>query len=83
MSASLRLDDVPEETLRLLEQRARSGGRSVAEEHLALLQAALREPLHRSVDRSDLIQAAARLRAGMDPSIQTPSEDLIREDRDR
>ena len=76
--ANLHVRDVDETLVRKLHQRAKANGRSVAEEHRQILRAALLGGS--GADWFDLL-AQLHKRIGKRP--QTPSEELIREDRDR
>ena len=72
----LLLPDVPQELIDALERRAALLGRTTEAEHRAILETSLRE------GRPDFWERAATLREQMRGRAFTPSEDLIRQDRD-
>ncbi|MBV9991904.1 MAG: hypothetical protein JOZ72_11505 [Alphaproteobacteria bacterium] len=74
--AQLLVRNVPDHIAAALEKRAAEHGRSAEAEHRAILETALK---HRSEDFWD---AARKLREELKGRTFTPSEDLIREDRD-
>ncbi len=74
----LLLNDVPEELVRALEQRAAAHSRSTEDEHRASLIQALRQ----RTDRPDFWERAAKLRERTRGRILTDSADLIRQGRD-
>ena len=75
--ANLHLRDVDEVLVRMLHQRAKAHGRSVAEEHRQLLKEALL-----GGSRADIHELAAMLRKRTAGRKHTPAEVLIREGRD-
>jgi len=68
--------DVPLDVVDALKRRAAEHGRSAEAEHRAILEEALRP------GRADFWERAARLREELRGRVFTPSEDLIRQDRD-
>jgi antitoxin FitA len=76
--------DVPEDIVEALRRRAAEHGRSLEAEHRIILEEVLCAS-HREVgrpDRADFRERAAKLREELRGRIFTPSEDLIRQDRD-
>jgi len=71
------LNDVTEELVRALEQRAAAHGRSAEDEHHAILIEA-----RQRTDRPDFWERAAKLRERTRGRILTNSTDLIRQGRD-
>ncbi len=69
--------DVPRDIVDELKHRAARNGRSAEAEHRAILEGALK------TGRADFWERAAKLREATKGRITTPSEVLIREDRDR
>lgn len=74
---SLHVRDVDETLVEKLHQRARANGRSAAEEHRQILREALL-----GGSSQDLHVLAEKVRDLLKGRSHTPSEDLIREDRD-
>jgi plasmid stability protein len=74
--AQLLVRNVPEDVVDALKRRAAEHGRSAEAEHRILLEEALRPK------RADFWDRAAALRAETRGRIVTPSEQLIRQDRD-
>ena len=68
--------DVPQELVQALKRRAAEHGRSAEAEHRLILEQALRP------GRADFWERAAELREELRGRTFTPSEDLIRQDRD-
>ncbi|HEX3953263.1 MAG TPA: Arc family DNA-binding protein [Stellaceae bacterium] len=68
--------DVPLDVVEALKRRAAEHGRSAEAEHRAILENSLRP------GRADFWERAAKLRDEMKGRAITPSEDLIRQDRD-
>ncbi|MFN3815036.1 FitA-like ribbon-helix-helix domain-containing protein [Brevundimonas sp.] len=77
MSASLHVRNVEEDIIRALKKRARENNRSIESEHRELLRRALAPRLDTEWERR-----AAALREATKGKLSTPSEILIREDRD-
>ena len=76
--AQLLVRDVSDELVRALKQRAAANGRSAEAEHRALLSEALTPPRN-----LDALREALRLaREATRGTTQTPSEVLLREDRE-
>jgi antitoxin FitA len=69
--------DVPRDVVEALKRRAAGHGRSAEAEHRAILEAAL------GAGRAGFWERAATLRAATRGRLLRPSEELIREDRDR
>jgi plasmid stability protein len=84
MSATLKLEQVPEATLRVLEARARLHGRTIEEEAIDTLAQVTGEggPSARldGLKRAAVVREEIRARIG--GKLPTPSEVLLREDRD-
>lgn len=76
--ANLHVRDVDDLLVRKLHQRAKANGHSAAEEHRQILRDALL-----GGSTADWFELAAQLRKSIGNKRQTPSEDLIREGRDR
>ncbi len=74
--AQLLVRDVPQDIVDALERRAAAHGRSAEAEHRLILEQALRP------GRAGFWERAAKLREETRGRIMTPSEDLIRQDRD-
>ena len=74
--AQLLVRDVPENIATALNKRAAENGRSAEDEHRAILEATLKPK------GEDFWERAAKLREELSGRTFTPSEDLIREDRD-
>ena len=74
--AQLLLRNVPDHIADALARRAAENGRSAEAEHRAILENTLRPGLE------EFLEAAAKLREELKGRTFTPSEDLIREDRD-
>ena len=68
--------DVPPDVVEALKRRAAEHGRSAEAEHRLILEETLRP------GRADFWQRAAKLREELRGRVFTPSEDLIRQDRD-
>jgi plasmid stability protein len=68
--------DVPLDVVEALKRRAAENGRSAEAEHRLILEQALRP------GRADFWERAAKLREETRGRIFTPSEELIRKDRD-
>jgi antitoxin FitA len=68
--------DVPLDVVDALKRRAAEHGRSAEAEHRAILEEVLRP------GRADFWERAAKQREELRGRIFTPSEDLIRQDRD-
>ena len=68
--------DVPLDVVDALKRRAAEHGRSAEAEHRAILEEALRP------GRADFWERAAKLREELRGRVFTPSEDLIRQNRD-
>ena len=68
--------DVPLDVVEALKRRAAEHGRSAEAEHRHILEQALRP------GRADFWERAAKLREELRGRVFTPSEDLIRQDRD-
>jgi plasmid stability protein len=68
--------DVPLDVVEALKRRAAEHGRSAEAEHRAILEQTLRP------EREGFWEAAAKLREETRGRITTPSEELIRQDRD-
>ena len=81
----LNLGDVEDEVVRKLDERAQRNGRTVEAEHRAILRRVLLWDVNDPADSETLSweERAARLRKLTSKRQQTPSEVLIREDRDR
>ncbi len=75
-TAELLVRDVPRDVVEALERRAAEHGRSAEAEHRLILEEAVRP------GRTDFWERAARLRDATKGRIITPSEILIRQDRD-
>ena len=74
--AQLLVRDVPQDIVQALKQRAAEHGRSAEAEHRKILEEALRP------GRADFWERATALREELRGRVFTPSEDLIRQDRD-
>ena len=74
--AQLLVRDVPDHIAAALKKRAAENGRSAEAEHRAILETVLKHP------SEDFWEAAKKLRDELKGRTFTPSEDLIREDRD-
>ncbi len=74
--AQLLVRDVPQDVVDALKRRAAEHGRSAEAEHRRILEEALRQ------GRTGFWERAAALREQTRGRILTPSEDLIRQDRD-
>ncbi len=74
--AQLLVREVPQDVVDALKRRAAEHGRSAEAEHRLILEQALRP------GRADFWERAAALREELRGRIFTPSEDLIRQDRD-
>ena len=74
--AQLLVREVPQDVVDALKRRAAEHGRSAEAEHRLILEQALRP------GRSDFWERAAKLREETRGRITTPSEVLIRQDRD-
>lgn len=78
--AAITVRRLGDQVVKRLKDRAKSNGRSMEEEVRQILSAAVEAPQER--ERIDFWERAAELRRMTSPSRQTPSEILIREDRD-
>lgn len=74
--AQLLVRDVPLDVVEALKRRAAEHGRSAEAEHRLILEQALRP------GRADFWERAKALREELRGRVFTPSEDLIRQDRD-
>jgi plasmid stability protein len=74
--AQLLVRDVPQDVVEALKRRAAEHGRSAEAEHRTILEEALRP------GRADFWERARELREELKGRIFTPSEVLIRQDRD-
>ncbi len=74
--AQLLVRDVPQDVVDALKRRAAEHGRSAEAEHRRILEEALRP------GRAGFWERAAALREQTRGRVLTPSEDLIRQDRD-
>ena len=76
---ALHVRNVPEDVVEALRERARTNGRSLNAELVALLAEGARRPRERGILTKQLAEIAARV--NLPPDAPRP-EDLIREDRD-
>jgi antitoxin FitA len=76
---ALHVRNVPDDVVEALRERARTNGRSLNAELVALLSEGARRPRERGVLTQRLAEIAARV--NLPPDAPRP-EDLIREDRD-
>jgi antitoxin FitA len=74
--AQLLVRNVPQDVVEALKRRAAEHGCSAEAEHRLILEQALRP------GRGDFWERAAKLREELRGRVFTPSEDLIRQDRD-
>ena len=79
--ATIKVRLLPDDVVRNLQRRAARNHRSLEGEVRHILEGVVRHDL--SAKRTAFIERAAALRRKTAGRIQTPSEDLIREDRDR
>ena len=79
--ATINVRQLNDDVVRRLKRRATDNHRSLEGEVRHILEGAVEDDV--SAKRASFLALAAKLRRETEGRVQTPSEDLIREDRDR